>query len=307
MKTVLKWIGIVLGGLLALIVVIAIGLAIYGETSFKARHANRPLYAITADTSPEGLARGEYLLSAVMGCAGACHTGADGRPFVGTTESINEEPIAVVFAVPNLTPDEATGLGSWTDAEIARAIREGIDKDGVELVVMPAFNYHALSDADVAAIIGYLRSLEPVRNEIPPFQANTVAKIMLALGMFGPETVGEPITVAQAAPPAGSAEYGGYLTSLGACRDCHGVNLAGGEVPFAEPGAPPASNLTPAGELAGWSEGDFITAIRTGVTPSGRTLDPEAMPWRDYGKMTDDDLAAIFKYLKTLPRVESNQ
>jgi mono/diheme cytochrome c family protein len=187
MRKLLKWIGIVLGSLIGLLVLVVVGLIAYGQLSFKPAHADRPLYSITADTSSEGLARGEYLMESVMGCTQACHS-PEGRPFVGVVENIDEGPIAVVFAVPNLTPDRETGLGNWTDAEIARAIREGVDRGGVELVVMPSYNYHALSDADVAAMVGYLRNLEPVSNAIPPFQANAIAKVMLALGMFGPKT-----------------------------------------------------------------------------------------------------------------------
>lgn len=306
LRKILKWIGIVLGGLIGLIVLAIVGLLIYGQMSFKPTRANRPLYEIRANTSEAGLARGEYLMTAVMGCTGACHSPEGGTPLSGVSEEINFGPISGVFATPNLTPDAETGLGGWTDAEIARAIREGVDKDGVELVVMPSYNYHVLSDADVAAIVGYLRGLEPVRNEIPSFQLNAPGKIMLALGVFGPSSVGEPITEAQTAPAPGTAEYGGYLVSIGACKDCHQQNLAGGPLPFAEPDAVPAANLTPAGELAGWSEADFITAMTTGQTPSGGTLD-ESMPWKEYSGMTEADFKDIFEYLKTLPAAETKK
>ena len=192
MKKVLKWIGIVLGGLVGLVVVVAIGLIIYGQLKFKPTYSNRPLYPITADTSPAGIARGKYLMEGAMACTDACHTG-DAGPLAGSVENIDQGPISVVFAAPNLTPDE-TGSASWSDAEIARAIREGIDKDGKGLMVMPAYTFHALSDDDVAAMVGYLRSLPPVHHEVPPFQANAVAKVFNALGMFGPSPVGEPIT-----------------------------------------------------------------------------------------------------------------
>ena len=237
-----------------------------------------------------------------MGCDEACHSPV-GAPFTGTYEELSMGPIQVGFAVPNLTPDQATGLGGWTDAEIARAIREGVDKDGVGLMVMPAYNYHALSDADVAAIIGYLRSLEPVHNEIPPFSANIMAKVMAAMGAFGPPAVGEPITAVQTTPPAGTVEYGKYMVALGACSDCHGANLAGGPIPFAEEGAPPARNLTPAGDLPNWSESDFIIAVTTGSLPGGSQL-TDAMPRYS---MNADDLKAIFLYLKTIPAAESKK
>jgi mono/diheme cytochrome c family protein len=306
MRRFLKWIGIVLGGLIGLLILAVVGLLIYGQLSFKRTHADWPLRPITADTSPEGLARGQYLMENVMGCDQACHS-PQGTPFVGEFEEINEGPISAVFAVPNLTPDQGTGLGAWTDAQIARAIREGVDKDGVELVIMPSQNYRALSDADVAAMVAYLRHLEPVRNEIPPFQVNAVGKVMLALGMLGPRPSSQPLPGPQNAPTPGTAEYGGYLVALGACRDCHGEALSGGKIPFSPPDTPAAPNLTPAGNLPKWSEADFVKAIRNGVTPDGRTLDPEGMPWPSYGRMTDADLGAIFKYLQSLPPVESEQ
>jgi mono/diheme cytochrome c family protein len=301
MRKALKWVGILLGGLVGLLILVVAGLLIYGQLNFK-RTYDRPVYAIVADNSPEGMARGKYLIEAVMACDSACHS-PEGKPFVGFSEPINFGPISGIFATPNITPDEDTGIGNWTDGEIARAIREGLDKDGVELVIMPSYNYHALSDADVAAVVGYLRNLEPVHNEVPPFQVNAVGKVMVALQMFGPRSLGEPYTAPMIAPTVGTAQYGSYLVSLAACRDCHGQELTGGEIPFAEAGTPKAPNLTLAGNLAAWSEADFLLALRNGLTPDGRMLDPEWMPWPDYGQMTDEDLIAIFKYLQTLPPI----
>ena len=93
------------------------------------------------------------------------------------------------------------------------------------------------------------------------------------------------------------------MVALGACSDCHQANLAGGKLPFAEEGQPMAANLTPAGELAGWSESDFIAAVQTGQHPSGRLLH-DGMPRYS---MSAEDLAAIFKYLQTLPPAETNK
>ena len=298
MRKALKWIGIVIAGLVVLVLVLVIASLIFGQVSFKRKVASRPLYQITADTSPQGVERGKYLVESVMSCDRACHS-EGGTPFAGMMEPINEGPISGVFAVPNLTSDNETGLGAWTDAEIARAIREGIDKDGVSLVIMPAANYHNMSDTDVAALVGYLRGLEAVSNEISPIQLNAIAKTMLAMGIFGTSPVGKPITQAQQAPQPGTAEYGAYLVSLGDCRGCHGKELngsTGGPAGF-------APNLTPAGELASWTQADFFTAMHSGVTPSGKLLSDD-MPWKGYGKMTDEDLTAIWLYLQSLPALE---
>lgn len=308
MRKILKWIGIVLAALVGLIIVAVIGSLVYGSASFK-RTYDRPVYEIQADTSPEGVARGEYLVRTVIACGG-CHGAGEedlekvSGPLVGDFEEFSDGPFSGVFATPNLTSDRETGLGDWTDAEIASAIREGLDNEGVVLVVMPSAEFHGLSDPAVAAIVGYLRSLEPVRNEIPPFSANAFVKAALAIGLFGPRNLTEPITALQTSPPSGTAEYGGYLLGLAPCAFCHGENFAGGPVPDAEPGSPPAANLTPAGELAGWTEAGFIMTMRTGATPSGRGLDNDFMPWTVFSNMTDVDLGAIYKYLQMLPPAE---
>ncbi len=303
MKRVLKWFGIVVAVVLVLLLVVGVGGAVYANAAFKPVLADRPLYPISADTSPEGLARGKYLVEQAMNCTEACHTPEGGPPLSGVVENINEGPMQAVFAVPNLTPDMETGLGSWSDAEIARAIREGVDKDGVALVIMPAYNYNALSDADVAAIIGYLRSLEPVKKSIPPIQLNLFGKLIMAAGMMGPSSVQAPIQQAVVAPAPGTPEHGGYMVKLGACSDCHGANLAGGPVPFAAAGVPPAANLTPAGELVGWTAQDFIKAVQEGVKPSGSTLSTEMPRYHT----SAEDLTDMFNYLKTLPKAQPAQ
>jgi mono/diheme cytochrome c family protein len=302
MKTAFRRIGILLGSLLGLVIIGLIGLIIYAQVKFKPTHNDRPLYPITADTSPEGIARGKYLMESAMNCTEACHLGESGT-LSGMTEEINEGPISGLFATPNLTPDEATGLGSWSDAEIARAIREGVDKDGVELIIMPAYNYNALSDQDIAAVIGYLRSLPAVENEIPPIELNLAGKIMLALGVFGPTPLQDPITEAKTIPEAGTLAYGEYMVKLGACSDCHKENLAGGAFPFSEPGSAIPANLTPGGELVGWDVEDFILAVTEGVHPTGTNLS-DGMPRYT---TSEEDLAAIFTYLQSLPALPMNE
>ena len=101
-----------------------------------------------------------------------------------------------------------------------------------------------------------------------------------------------------------TAAYGEYLVEVSGCKACHHPNLAGGKVP--NPQSPKARNLTPGGELIGWKAADFIQTIRTGVTPSGHTIDPEFMPWSDFKNMSDDHLNAIWLYLQSLPATPDN-
>lgn len=299
MRKVLKWIGIVIGALLGLIILAVIGVLIYSTATYK-RTVNRPLYEITADSSPEGVARGEYLVRTVVVC-GECHSpeGTNG-PLSGYAEEFVEGPISMMFSSPNLTPDEETGLGDWTDAEIARAIREGLDKDGVELI-MPSTVYRGLSDADTAAILGYLRSLEPVRNEVAPLEMNTFTKVMVALGQFFPRNPQSAITAPVTAPAPGTSEYPRYLATMAGCLECHGEDLAGGTGP-----GEPAPNITTGGEMADITEEGFIKLVRTeaDILPPGRTEGD--MPWKAMANMTDEDLSAIFAYIQSVPAVGSS-
>lgn len=295
-----KWLkhGLLVVGVLAGVLVLAVGAALaYGQLTF-GRTIERDLYPIEADTSPEGIARGEYLVERVIACSG-CHSEHDGGVLSGTYENVSLGPIRGTISFSNLTPDVETGLGAWSDAEIARAIREGIGRDGRELYIMPSQMFHEMSDADVAAIVGYLRSLEPVRNELPAMSGNIFGKAALALHLLTPGAVGEPITAPRVAPEPGTLAYGEYLVTIGLCQDCHGENLHGGKSPAAD--ALPAPDLTSSGHPGAWTEAQFIDTLRFGTTPEGRLLDPEQMHWPLYGQMTDEDLSTIFLYLRSLP------
>jgi mono/diheme cytochrome c family protein len=106
------------------------------------------------------------------------------------------------------------------------------------------------------------------------------------------------------APAAGiTNEYRKYLVTISGCNDCHGADLAGGSYP--QPGVSMlVPNITPAGEPGSWTEAQFLAAMRTGVRPDGHPLDAELMPWTQIGKSTDDELKAIWLYIKSVPAVK---
>ena len=286
----LKWGGTVVGGLLTLVVALVSVVTLIGLVKGYSR-VNTPAPEMVVNATPEMIARGEHIADTL--CA-TCHSLNSELPLTGGMDIGKDFPMNLgKYISGNLTP--AGPLKDWTDGEIFRAVRDGIDEEGRTLTVMSTVRGRNLSDEDLLAVIAYLRNQPPVPNETldPPDQPNLLAVVMLGAGML-PE--GEPpIEGAIEAPPKGpTVEYGEYLFSYNDCRECHGENLKGGV----------EGQLAPIGwnlELVkAWSEQDFITTMRTGVDPNGYTLSP-SMPWKNVGRMDDDELAAMYAYLIAMP------
>jgi mono/diheme cytochrome c family protein len=283
-----RWPGLILSGLLGLIFLLFAGGATRGLILMETRHANPPS-AIAAATAPEALARGEEIAN---GCG--CHS-PEGQPLVsGSRGNLIEggPPMGTLYAT-NLTPGGP--LAAWSDGEIARAVREGIGKDGRALFAMPSVAFHNLSDADTAALIGYLRSLPPTENPQPERNMNALADAVVGFGLF-PVSNQPPITQAVVAPPrAATVEYGKYVASVNTCSDCHGARLDG--VP-SNPFAPVGPSLIAIGKA--WTPEQFVALFRQGVLPGGAPA-PESMPWKELAPaLSDVDLQALHAYLGSL-------
>lgn len=273
---------------------------------------------IHASTDSAVIATGRYLAYGPAHCA-YCHTTAETAPALDRGEQpplsggfIFQIPPGT-FRTPNLTPDRETGIGAVSDGQLARMLRYGVRRDGRAAV--PFMNYHLLSDADIRALISFLRSQPPVSHRVPPHDLNFLGKVVMAFVM---KPIGPSATPPAVSPPAGtSVERGAYLvTAVAECADCHtersmmdghftGARLAGGN-PFAVEGKPDQEvvppNLTPdakTGRIASWSEDQFLTRFR-----QGRLIPGTPMPWNAFARMTDDDLRAIYRYLRTVTAVE---
>jgi len=254
--------------------------------------------------------RGKYLVESIAGC-GNCHTpqGPNGpvlsRALSGGPPMVEGK---LFTARPsNLTPDRETGLGRYTDAEIKTMIREGKRPDGSLIGPPMPFNfYRSMADADVDAIIAYLRTVPAVRNAVP----RSVYNIPL------PPAWTPPIVQAIAAPPrTDKVAYGGYLAGpLGHCLECHtpmgpdgrfrfDTMLGAGGLEFHGPwGVSVARNITadPETGLGQWSDAEIERAIRKGIDRHGRQLMPP-MGYAYYAKVSADDMSALIAYLRTLP------
>jgi mono/diheme cytochrome c family protein len=275
-------------------------------------HVPLPALAASSVGDTAGLvARGEYIVRNVAVC-GHCHSAdprnADG-PLSGGLPFRNWR-LGTIRAA-NLTPDRETGLGAWSDAEIVRAIRSGEDRQGHTLApVMPYAWFRGMSERDALAVARYLKSLPPVRNPL----RNSPSLVYRAARVF---TLGPANPTATVAPrPAADAEYGRYLANhVSLCGDCHtprgGLQqkadldrLFAGDASSSFPANP--ANLTPDMEtgIGRWTEEDFLRALRTGVNPRGDSIHP-FMPWHELRRMRDDDLRAIYRYLRTLPAIRN--
>jgi mono/diheme cytochrome c family protein len=287
-SAIAKWAGAPLAALFAIVFSFASGAGIKGIVYAYTR-LGRPVQQMTIAAAPERIARGQHIANAL--CSG-CHSLNESLPLSGGKNLGEEIPFPVGDITPvNLTP--AGPIKDWSDGQLYRAIREGVDPDGRRLVVMSTLGVRNLSDDDIQSVIAYLRSQPAVAHETPRERLTYLAMIMAGAGLL-PRAQGEaPVTVA--APPRGpTAEYGEYIVKWVGCAECHGPNLTGGKMGF---GPPPGPNIH---VVKGWTEAQFIQTFRSGVNPFGKKLDPNMMPWRTVGRLDDDELAAVHAYIVKL-------
>lgn len=289
----IRWPGVVLSGLLGLVFLTVAGVAAYGFYQLN----TAPYTYTTADVqvamTEENIARGQRFAYVCIDC----HSSTGELPLDGSGFDFFADPSAPPVGSlwgPNLTP--GGDLKNWTDGEILRAVREGVDKDGRPLMIMASQVMHNMSDEDAQALVAYLRSQPAVERSIPDRNLNILAALFVGAGMF-PTSAQEPITAPVVAPQAGTVEYGEYLISATGCVDCHGEKLDGVVSNAFGGGAPDLTASIPT-----WQEEEFIRFFREGVLPVGRSVDPMAMPWKIYGQaFTDDNLKDIYSYLHSLP------
>jgi hypothetical protein len=308
---ILLWFGLALVALLAVSITFTIG-----WRPFIGPQA-RTLTARKFESTPSRLARGEYLVNNLTDCMD-CHAQHDwtshDAPLIPNTLGAGQDMNMLkgfpgqVFA-PNITPDPETGAGNWSDDQLARAIREGVGHDGRALFpFMPYPDFHNMSDEDLASVVVYLRSLPPINQRHPPTQLIFPVKYLI-------RAVPQPINESVPQPDISTPEKRGkYLVAVAGCTDCHtpaddhgqplpGMDFSGGFILEGPWGRVASSNITsdPSG-IPYYDEALFTQTMRTGFVKARKLS--QIMPWRTYRGMTDEDLAAIFAYIKTLKPVQ---
>jgi len=277
-----------------------------------------PYPAAAASADPAVIERGRYVVRVLASC-GTCH----GDPAKAEANATGEEiPLSGGFAwnIPpgqifarNITPDAETGIGAFSDGEVARALRHGVGRDGRAL--LPFMEMQGLSDEDLSAVVSYLRTEPAVRNAVPAHRFTMLGAIVKATMLANP--IGPKATPPATSPRGATEENGRYLAeSVANCWACHTQRdmrtgqltgpRFGGTIAIPDEHNPKrawsAPNLTSdpkTGRLGTLTEDAFVARFRM-----GRLIPGSPMPWLNFGKMSDDDLRAIYRYLKALPPVE---
>lgn len=313
-----------------IIALIAIAIAVSSLTYFAAcnNQENETQASNKEDSIKQVVARGDYLANHVAGCMD-CHSKRDFSKFSGPAIPGTEGQGGEVFshdlldAIPgviyasNITPDSATGIGTWTDDDILKAITQGINKKGDTLFpIMPFANYNHMAKSDLMSIIAYLHTLKPVKNSVP--ERHLMIPVSLA---YPAQAVQKSIDNNTAPPESDPVSYGGYLVNAADCGTCHtsfvkgqpdfSRRFAGGNTFTLPAFKVTSSNITPdsATGIGSWPLDRFMNKFTVCREESGYNYDPgkenTIMPIRYYSGMTDNDLKAIYAFLKTLAPVKN--
>lgn len=310
--------------LAGLALVLVVGLGVFLGVLAARKPASRPPSTETVERTPARLARGRYLVENLCDCFG-CHSERIAEKYGMPEKPGGKGKGGFVFdaqlgfpgrvAAQNLTPDEETGLGRWTDGEILRAVREGIDKHGdVVFPMMPYPYFRSLADEDARSIVAYLRTIPPIRNKVPERRIDFPVNLFI-------KSVPRPVEGVVTAPDDAKDHlaYGKYLVTVSGCRECHtphdgkgqvvpGKDFTGGWEMKGPWGRVITANLTPLPDvfMGQAKKEEFVGRFKAFATmnaenaptaPLGRNT---VMPWLAYSGLTEQDLGAIYDYLKGL-------
>ena len=315
MKRILKWIMVLVG----IIILAVAGLLSYVKLALP--DVGEP-EELKIEYTEERIARGKYLANSVMVCMD-CHSKRDftkfGAPLVPGTLGSGGELFGTDmgfpgnFYAPNITPHH---LKDWSDGELFRAITAGVSKDGRALFsIMPYPGFGQLDKEDIYSVIAYIRTLDPIQHDAPPSSADFPMNFII-------NTLPQPPSFTLKPEAKEQIAYGKYLVTSASCSDCHtpmekgerlpGMYLAGGfRFPFPDKTTAVSANITPDLEtgIGKWTEEEFVSRFKKYADSTFVPQPVKAgefktiMPWLFYSTMKEEDLKAIYAYLRTVPPV----
>lgn len=318
MKKILRILGIVL-----VVAVVVIGGAIAYVTMALPDVGDAP--DLKVEATPERIERGKYLANAVNICMD-CHSTRDWTKFSGPIKRgtlgkggerfDHSVGFPGIYFSRNITP---SGVSRYTDGELYRVITTGVNKDGRAMFpVMPYTHYGKMDDEDIFSIIAYIRSLEPIENVVPDSRSDFPMNIII-------NTIPSKGSPSKRPDPSDQLAYGAYMVNASACIECHTQvekgqiiqNLAfsgGREFAFPDGSIVRSTNITPDEKtgIGTWTERNFIQRFKLYADSAHVIPDVKhgeyntIMPWTMYANMTEQDLASIYAYLRTVKPLENS-
>jgi mono/diheme cytochrome c family protein len=287
--------------------------------------AQRPASTETVERTPERLARGKYLAEVLVGCMD-CHSehrddlfGWPAKPETygqGGFSFDRRLGLPGVIQAQNITSDPETGVGAWSDGEIMRAMREGVAKNGRALFpMMPYEALRSMSDEDAKSVVVYLRTLPPIKKAIPDPQIDFPVNLLIKLT---PQPLDGPVPSPK---PEDHAAWSKYLITLADCVECHtnhdkgkrieGMDFAGGWVLTMPWGRIVTPNITPDPEtgIGNLTREAWIGRVKSYASMKAPPIAPKGrntiMPWLEFSRMPEEELGAIFDYLRTVKPIKN--
>jgi len=292
MKTWLKRIGIALLFLVALAAA-ALFAGDHLATRKMQRHVDIAVQPVAFADDAAAIERGRYLFAS-RGCVDCHGAKGNGHMFLDDGKGMR-------IAGPNISPGPDSVVKDYQPVDWVRAIRHGVNPQGRPLMIMPSEDYNRFTDADLAALVAYVRHLPPAEGGGPVLDLPLPVRAMYGFGLIHDAAgrIDHAKAPQQPVPDAVTVEHGAYVANM--CLGCHGAKLAGGKVPGGPPEWPAAANLTP-GEGSAMARypdaASFAKMFKTGERPDGQAI--KVMPFGSLREMNDVDVRALYLYLKGL-------
>jgi mono/diheme cytochrome c family protein len=287
----------ILAGLAVVVMLVAAGTAGFAQFGSDMKmHRTVPVEVtpIALPTDQGALDRGAYLYKS-RGCA-VCH-GANGAGAIVINDG------GFFAKAPHIAPGEGSATANYKPEDWVRTIRHGVKPNGEPTFIMPSEDFNRLTDADVGAIVSYVRTMPAVAGTGSEFRVPLIVRFLYAAGMIkdAAEKIDHGLPPAQPFASSDEMAHGAYVAA--ACKGCHNEFFSGGAIPGAPPTWPPAANLTPGpgGALTRYANAEALAAMFTsGKRPDGTDVS-NVMPFPMLSQMSSDDVGALYSFLKTVP------
>ena len=265
------------------------------------RRVDVAVIAVAIPSDAASLERGRYLFS-TRGCVDCHGARGAGKAFI-------DDGGGMFAKAPNISTGAGNVVASYRDEDWVRTIRHGVKPNGRPLFIMPSEDYNRLTDADLGALVAYVKRLPPAGGDGLVVRVPALVKTLYAAGVIrdAAEKIDHSLPPSTPVAEDGSAAHGAYVANM--CIGCHGERLSGGKIPGGPPDWPAAANLTPGdgSAMTRYAGADqFVAMLRSGKRPDGTAVSP-VMPFTSLRELNDNDAKALYAHLKRLAPVAAGK